>query len=94
MNCKVTRRRPHELAKVRCLHGACTAEIRRYRFGSMSNHRGCAPLETPGAKNLRRRAPGKGVQKFWDFLNDGSAFTNYYMFPVLFDFSKKNLENF
>lgn len=91
MKLKSAARRPHELAKLSRLCGGfvhlrCRNPPEPVRFDI--ERRGSAALETPGAKNPRHRAPGKGVQKFLVFLNDGNEVTNYYMFHVLFDFSK------
>lgn len=84
--------RPHELAKLSRLHGGFSppalpkpAGVRSVRYRTAW---GCGVRDPRGQKPAAPR-PGKGVQKFWNFLNDGNEVTNYYMFHALFDFSKK-----
>lgn len=92
MNCTLAGRRPHELAKLSRLYDGfaslrCRNLPQPVRF-DIERRGGCGDRDPRGQKPATPRH-GKGVQKFWSFLNDGSAFTNYYMFHVLFDFSKK-----
>lgn len=91
MKLKSAARRPHELAKLSRLCGGfvhlrCRNPPEPVRFDI--ERRGSAALETPGGQKPAAPRPGKGVQKFWSFLNDGNEVTNYYMFNVIFDFSK------
>lgn len=91
MNCRTTGRHPHELAKFSRLRGGfarlpCRNPPEPVRFDIERTWK-CGARAPRGQKPAAPR-PGKGVQKFWSFLNDGNEVTNYYMLPVQFDFSK------